>query len=829
MWPFRLLTRRIFLKRAEIKTVVAAFAICLFLLFLFVKTNKKVNNNLAQNGVAKEAHLKIREKFVKHKNKAVTNRPEKICKIASPTVEFPKLESAVDNHGFGVCGNQPKEWLFIDDNKILQLTGYAKGILNLKRTNCTAKSITFKTNHSIHWGRNQRVVFGNTSVSNYDFFLVNCKGPAKLTRQILYWRHIFLSMTMKPGINHIKQRKNADQLSVYWFSFNSMSQSAFQRLFPNTMSFLERQEFVVLNGYTVADDTDSQLLASLTGSTAAELKQQYGNAIEKYPFIWKHFKEAGYITQFGENAARNAELADFNTQPTDYYPRAFFLPGEEFYDSIDCIGTRMLFQVWTKYGANFFNLHPQTAPKFSVLRYSHSKALTWESIETMDSTMSEHLQQLYGNGHFDNTVVVISADQNRKDDYVVRMPFMSVYLPSHFRKSTSGKQAYANLAANANAYTTPFDIYATLLDVLQVETTYAKQDPYARAMSLFRPIPAKRVCDYDKFAFSFETNFITNCAEPWGIPGLALADAFEYLPSKNIMTKLILIFACLKVVASIPIIEYNCNFINLDTCVRVDITTLMTYDDMKKECEKYDLQLLSEFKADLGNLRKILFFRYPSVKQAFMNRRVNSAADRAQIEKDSGLTFGTSDKTTGSVVYSYEDNRLYNVDWKEKLPLVCWSKFKPRLHCPPDFKLYHDRLSCFYFDSTKGTNEGCKLRCRAKKSNLGSFHSYAEKQFFIKNFGGDRIWLGTRFPANINLNKAANPPAAAKKAYNMDGSKWEVFDGAFVSTEPNGAGEENCVEIRIGWDDNTLNDVTCTEVNQQCFCETAPDQTNVQY
>uniref|UniRef100_A0A7E4W2L1 C-type lectin domain-containing protein n=1 Tax=Panagrellus redivivus TaxID=6233 RepID=A0A7E4W2L1_PANRE len=295
------------------------------------------------------------------------------------------------------------------------------------------------------------------------------------------------------------------------------------------------------------------------------------------------------------------------------------------------------------------------------------------------------------------------------------------------------------------------------------------------------------------------------------------------------MTKLTLIFAFFKLVTSVPIIDYNCNFVNLDTCIRVDVTTKLTYDDMKTECEKYDMLLLSPFAADLGNLRKILFFRYPTVTQAFMNRTVNNAEDRAQLETDSKLIFGASDKTTGNVVYSYEDNRLYNVDSTVELPLVCWSKFKPRLHCPPDFKLYHDRRTCFHFDPTKGTNEACKLRCRQKNGNLGSFHSLAEKLFFIKNFGGFRIWVGTRFPANINLDKAADPAGSAKKAYNMDGSKWEVFDKAFIDTEPNGGGQENCVEMVVNWGLHTFNDVGCTQENQACFCETAPDQTNVQY
>uniref|UniRef100_A0A7E4USU1 C-type lectin domain-containing protein n=1 Tax=Panagrellus redivivus TaxID=6233 RepID=A0A7E4USU1_PANRE len=298
------------------------------------------------------------------------------------------------------------------------------------------------------------------------------------------------------------------------------------------------------------------------------------------------------------------------------------------------------------------------------------------------------------------------------------------------------------------------------------------------------------------------------------------------------LRKLAILFAFIKFISSMPIIEHSCNFVKTDTCVRIDTSRTLSYTNMKAECEKYELQLLSPLKNDMGTLRKVLFFRYPTITHALTNRQVNSAAERVQLESDSGLTFGKSETDNGNVVYNYDDNKLYILPENKKLPVICWGKFKARLQCPPNFKLYRDekRTSCFHMDPATGNNEQCKKRCLNMKSNLGSFHSFEERVFFAKNYEKvGRVWVGTRFPAYMNMDKSTNREAAIKSAYNMDGSIWEPYDKAFAPNEPNGSGQENCIEMWV-WGAYSYNDNHCTKFTEpKCFCEAAPDQTNVQY
>uniref|UniRef100_A0AC34G724 Uncharacterized protein n=1 Tax=Panagrolaimus sp. ES5 TaxID=591445 RepID=A0AC34G724_9BILA len=86
-------------------------------------------------------------------------------------------------------------------------------------------------------------------------------------------------MNIVPQPDIIKKSKEIERpstwtgLSVYWFSFDSLSQMAFRRLLPKTVEYLEKKlEAVTLNGYNiVGDGTPQAFIPILTGKTELEL------------------------------------------------------------------------------------------------------------------------------------------------------------------------------------------------------------------------------------------------------------------------------------------------------------------------------------------------------------------------------------------------------------------------------------------------------------------------------------------------------------------------------------------------------------------------------
>lgn len=107
------------------------------------------------------------------------------------------------------------------------------------------------------------------------------------------------------------------------------------RKLPKLYSYLtEKLGAVVLKGYNiVGDGTPQALIPMLTGKTEVELpltRKRYGSAnyVDVYPFVWYNYSDAGYITLYGEDAAKigtfTYRLKGFDKQPTDHYMRTFY-------------------------------------------------------------------------------------------------------------------------------------------------------------------------------------------------------------------------------------------------------------------------------------------------------------------------------------------------------------------------------------------------------------------------------------------------------------------------------------------------------------------------
>jgi hypothetical protein len=97
--------------------------------------------------------------------------------------------------------------------------------------------------------------------------------------------------------------------------------------------------------------------------------------------------------------------------------------------------------------------------------------------------------------HFSNKIFSHESFLGQLEE---RLPFFSIYLPEKIRNTPSGSLAYKNLLQNANRITSPFDIYATLQDVLVWPDESELSSiilPLSRSMSLFRPIPEDRTCE----------------------------------------------------------------------------------------------------------------------------------------------------------------------------------------------------------------------------------------------------------------------------------------------------------------------------------------------
>lgn len=138
----------------------------------------------------------------------------------------------------------------------------------------------------------------------------------------------------------------------------------------------------------------------------------------------------------------------------------------------------------------------------------HHSELSHDDLNTValaDDDFAAHLQRMRDKGHLNNTLLIVMADhghrfaklrETHQGQLEERLPFFSIVLPPAFREGR-GKVAWANLKANAQRLTTPFDIHATLMDILSWPTNKQLKevgDTAQRSLSLWRPIPLERTC-----------------------------------------------------------------------------------------------------------------------------------------------------------------------------------------------------------------------------------------------------------------------------------------------------------------------------------------------
>lgn len=335
--------------------------------------------------------------------------------------------------------------------------------------------------------------------------------------------HLF--KTVVPKKEAIERARSATKpkdwsgLSVYILGFDSLSQMATRRSLPKTVRYLEEaMQAVVLNGYNiVGDGTPQAFIPILTGKTEEELpltRKRYrtANYLDAvYPFIWNNFSDAGYVTLFGEDTAEvgmfTYRLKGFDKQPTDHYPRTFYQVSEGHEKNRKCIGPEPQHKQWLRYSEEFMSRYPPDVPKFLLMHhglYSHDHI---NVITLADADIEAHLRHMHTSGKFDNAVVILMADHGHRfaklrdtqqGQLEERLPFFAVYLPEKFRESGNGSRAFANLKKNANRLTSPFDIHATLADVIRWPTAEELSTPQDaakdRSLSLFRDIPASRTC-----------------------------------------------------------------------------------------------------------------------------------------------------------------------------------------------------------------------------------------------------------------------------------------------------------------------------------------------
>ncbi|XP_022821063.1 uncharacterized protein LOC111352685 [Spodoptera litura] len=363
--------------------------------------------------------------------------------------------------------------------------------------------------------------FSNNIQVKHEFVRVTCDYDNKTI-----YKQYFLFAQKKD--EHKKEQNSTNKneseyYNVIIMGMDSISRLNFYRTMPNTLAYLKDKGAIELLGYNKVDDnTFPNLIPMLLGIKETDLKRTCWpnkNAnLDNCPFIWQWFKEAGFQTALGEDVAKlgtfNYLKYGFIKTPTDYYIRTFIYEAEKNvgknldFNSYICMGSKYFYEVLLNYIHNLTGLLKDSKlfGFFWEVSMSHDH-LTYPM--AMDASYESFLKRLDSDNYLNKTVLILLSDhgmrwgkmrltkQGRLEE---RLPFVHILLPPSFKKNYN--LAYKNLKINSKRLTTPYDIYATLSDLITLEAIKDEnikqrtESFYAhnKSVSLFLPIPGNRTC-----------------------------------------------------------------------------------------------------------------------------------------------------------------------------------------------------------------------------------------------------------------------------------------------------------------------------------------------
>lgn len=253
-----------------------------------------------------------------------------------------------------------------------------------------------------------------------DFFKIDCRSKdgaiySNIHSGIAYES----SLHMRHIWNPLPQQ--ALGYNVLMIGFDSVSRMSWIRMLPKTYEYMLKEGFIVLKGYNiVGDGTPQALLPILTGKKETELpeaRRGFVNAtyVDGFPWIWKAFKNAGYVTQWAEDMQSigtfQLRMLGFRKQPVDHYMRLFYLEAEKYYSRFRrlCLGSisrHMNMFNWVK---EFFTIY-EDKPKFSFIFHSEASHNYNNPLSLLDDDLRDFLKHLKESGSLANTILFLMSD-----------------------------------------------------------------------------------------------------------------------------------------------------------------------------------------------------------------------------------------------------------------------------------------------------------------------------------------------------------------------------------------------------------------------------------
>ncbi len=443
---------------------------------IYAKYSSKIS---AARGLLSNGSSAINSRFVLD--------PENSCKIPNLDAFNPEIRQFIKTSPTQDCSvDNLGNWVFVKNGKIFLSEEAKRKYGNIS---CQFTDFRFKTDfENLENGYNDS---SDGAKLLGDFFHANCK--AKSNSGFLFAKaYSNIHMSILPSISAISRARKSvveapahiPHLNVYIFALESTSRMNAIRKLPKLYKFVtEDLQGVFMEGYNiVGDGTPQAFIPILTGKTEEELplaRKRFPEANfvdDVYPLIWNDYKNAGYVTLFGDDTWTfgmfQYRLKGFSGPPTDHYLRPFTrnVPEPTIFNNGYCVGQEPRHIAHFRTAYEFFRNYPMDIRKFALLFFGQD--LSHQDINRIglaDQDFADHLRLMRDSGFLNQTILIVMADHGiryadlratQQGQLEERMPLMGFAAPEWFRRGHA--TAWKNLRENAKRLTTPFDIFESL-------------------------------------------------------------------------------------------------------------------------------------------------------------------------------------------------------------------------------------------------------------------------------------------------------------------------------------------------------------------------------
>ncbi|XP_033726104.1 uncharacterized protein LOC117315814 [Pecten maximus] len=262
---------------------------------------------------------------------------------------------------------------------------------------------------------------------------------------------------------------------------------------------------VELKGYNkLAGNTFPNIVPMLLGIPVQEMNDSR-KFYDNYPFIWKDFKQAGYVTLMGQDwtsiAIFHYLCKGFRQAPLDYYMRPYIRGLESTNRHGLCSGNNLILQCIYDKLADFITTY-HDVPKFTFTFITQPSHDNPNGLGIVDLPLKRTLSDLHTRGLLNNTLLLVFGDHGSRYGPIRKsfqgrieesLPAFYVSLPRWFREEHS--DLYENLKENRDKLTSNVDVYATLQDIIELGKGHVTPRVTGKyGTSLLRRISRGRTC-----------------------------------------------------------------------------------------------------------------------------------------------------------------------------------------------------------------------------------------------------------------------------------------------------------------------------------------------